>query len=62
MSEKVSLCGLLVSKAVADEAIATWPRRPATGFDDRSWSAACANHVLGIAREHGEEPKTDPAR
>ena len=58
MSEpkKVELCGLLVSEAVRDEASRTWPKRPPTFGDDRLWAAACANHVLLVAREHGEEP------
>lgn len=58
--QKVELCGMLISPAVRDEAYKTWPRRPPTGYDDRLWSGACANHVLLIAREHGEEPETAP--
>jgi hypothetical protein len=53
---KKELCGILVSQEVFDESISTWPKRPPTGYDDRLWRAACANHVLLIAREHGEEP------
>ena len=51
---------MLVSKLVRDESVATWPQRPPTGYDDRSWGAACANHVVLMAREVGEEPETDP--
>lgn len=58
--KKVELCGMLVSEKVRDEAVKTWPTRPPTGFDDRSWSAALANHVLLVARDHGEEPETAP--
>ncbi len=58
--EKVKLCGLLVSKEVAVAATKTWPTRPATGYDDRSWGAACANHVMLTARDLGETPDTDP--
>ncbi|HLB47768.1 MAG TPA: hypothetical protein VJL59_12245 [Anaerolineales bacterium] len=58
--EKISLCGMLVSDVVRDAALATWPHRPPTGYDDRSWGAACANHVLSVARDLGEEPETDP--
>lgn len=54
------LCGMLVGEAVYEAALASWPKRPATGYDDGSWGAACANHVLLLAREMGEEPKTDP--
>lgn len=54
-NRKVSLCGMRVSEQVRDEALQTWPRRPPTGYDDRLWGAVCANHVLLIAREHGEE-------
>ncbi|NCC94777.1 MAG: hypothetical protein EOM10_16175 [Opitutae bacterium] len=57
MSAKVELCGLLVSKEVQTEAYRTWPTRPATGYDDRTWLAACRNHVLVVAREMGEEPQ-----
>lgn len=32
-------------------AYAHWPRRPPTGYDDRSWGAACANHLLGWERK-----------
>ena len=59
-SKKVSLCGLLVSIRVQEEAYRTWPRRPPTGFDDRSWGGACANHVRLVAQELGEEFCTDP--
>lgn len=55
--ERFSLCGMLVSEAVRERAIKTWPSRPATGYDDRSWAAATANHVLLVAREFGEEPQ-----
>jgi hypothetical protein len=58
--KKLKLCGMLVSQRVFDEAMKDWPRRPPTGFDDRSWGGACANHVLLVARELGEEPDTDP--
>lgn len=57
---KHSLCGMLVSEKVRNAALAEWPSRPETGYDDRLWGAACANHVLLIAREHGEEPEADP--
>ena len=57
---KVKLCGMLVSEAVCKAAFESWPRRPAIGWDDRGWQAACANHVLLTARELGEEPETDP--
>ena len=52
-----TLAGLVVTEQVFESALATWPTRPATGYDDRSWAAACANHVLLVAREHGAEPK-----
>ena len=55
---KVELCGMLVSETVRDAALADWPQRPETETDDRVWSAACANHVLLCAREHGEEPQS----
>lgn len=51
------LAGLLVSEKVAEAAKKTWPVRPPTGYDDRLWQSACTNHVLFVAREHGEEPK-----
>lgn len=54
---KKELAGLLVSEETFDAALADWPRRPPTGFDDLSWGAACANHVLLVARERGEEPE-----
>jgi hypothetical protein len=61
MSEtRVKLCGLLVSQRVADEADRTWPKRPPTGYDDRLWGAALANHVAGVAKELGETAETDP--
>lgn len=59
-TEKVELCGMLVSSTVRDAAAKNWPTRPPTGWDDRTWSAACANHVLLVAREHGEEPEMAP--
>lgn len=49
--------GMLVSAEVARKAIETFPRRPPTGYDDRSWEAACRNHILLVAREMGEEPR-----
>ena len=57
---KVSLCGMLVSRRVRDKAVRTWPTRPPTGYDNRTWGAAYANHVLLVAREFGEEPEADP--
>lgn len=51
------LCGLAVSEDAFKAAVESWPRRPATGYDDRSWEAACCNHVLLTARQHGEEPR-----
>ena len=55
MSDTVKINGLEVSRRVADEAYRTWPTRPATGFDDRTWNAACNNHVALIAKEMGEK-------
>lgn len=56
MDSKVKLCGLWVSPRVRDQAIQTWPKRPPTGYDDRTWGAACAQHVLLVMRELGEQP------
>ena len=56
MTAKQNVCGLLVSEAVAKAAYDSWPRRPPTGYSDDSWASACKNHVLLVAREHGEDP------
>ncbi len=50
-----------MSEKVYDEALRTWPRiTPGIPTDPRIRAAECANHVLLVAREHGEEPKTAP--
>ena len=55
----VVLAGLRVTEEIRTEALKNWPRRTPTGYDDRTFSAACANHVLLVAREHGWEPIPD---
>jgi len=55
--EKISLCGIMVTEEIRDAALRTWPHRPPTGYDDRSWGAACANHVLLVSQELSTSPQ-----
>jgi hypothetical protein len=52
-TETIEICGIAVPAALRDVIYENWPERTPTGYDDRSFAAACANHVLLVAREHG---------
>ena len=61
-SEIVQCAGLLVPSWIADLAWAKWPHRMPMQSDDY-FRAACSNHVLLVAREHGYmEPENAPRR
>jgi len=63
-NEKIEVCGMLVSPEAHAEIMSTWPKPVGIGLcsDPRVWSAACANHVLLVARSFGEEPETAPKK
>lgn len=52
----IELCGLMVTPPVYVEFFREREPRPATGYDDRSWSTAQCNAILFCCHRHGFSP------